>query len=282
MRLQPLGDRQRIDRRFGWAYGRYCRRVSRNQADSSAIASRTIQRSRGRTMPYRRPGPGRRQPDQRLDVRVAADDAVEGDHIGGGDVVGATNGVALHEGHAVGQAGSIGRLPGHRHGRRGGVRERRSARAGAEQLLVDDADAASDVEDGSPSTPCGADEVEEHARRPIRTLAPIATQVAVRVPAIEDRGELVTAAGVHRRVSIPAVARRGSPSRRRGGRVAQRTRVDQRSADANQSPPSGVTSRRRMAVAARARCETAFFSACVIWPTVRPPGGSKSGSKMGS
>jgi len=37
-----------------------------------------------------------------------------------------------------------------------------------------------------------------------------------------------------------------------------------------------------MARAALPRCDRACFSAALNWPTVRPPGGSESGSKMGS
>ena len=37
-----------------------------------------------------------------------------------------------------------------------------------------------------------------------------------------------------------------------------------------------------MARAALPRCDRACFSAALIWPTVRPPGGSDAGSKMGS
>ena len=37
-----------------------------------------------------------------------------------------------------------------------------------------------------------------------------------------------------------------------------------------------------MARAALPRCDRACFSPALIWPTVRPPGGSVAGSKMGS
>ena len=40
--------------------------------------------------------------------------------------------------------------------------------------------------------------------------------------------------------------------------------------------------RRAIRRAARARCEIRFFSSAVHWPSVRPPGGSPAGSKIGS
>ena len=76
------------------------------------------------------------------------------------------------------------------------------------------------------------------------------------------------------------------PDRRRElevGRIAARARAteDADPTDRHQRKPCAA-SRGAIRRAARARCEMACFSAGVQSPSVRPPGGSEAGSKIGS
>ena len=123
-------------------------------------------------------------------------------------------------------------------------------------------------------------------------------QLAVDQPARDDTDDL--AAGPQRRVgdgahhadptatvddADPAFGEPG-PDRRRElemGRIAARARAaeDADPTDRHQRKPCAA-SRGAIRRAARARCEMACFSAGVQSPSVRPPGGSEAGSKIGS
>ncbi len=113
---------------------------------SSPIASRTIHRSRGMTSPYADPRPLGRQPDERRDVRVAAHDPVEGHDVRRVDGGRAAHEIALDELDPVEQPGAARLFAGDLEVGRRAVDEHGMTGAGAEQLLIDDPDPATDVE----------------------------------------------------------------------------------------------------------------------------------------
>ena len=126
----------------------------------------------------------------------------------------------------------------------------------------------------------------------------VVCQLAIDQPARDDADDL--AAGGERRIgdrthhadaaaavddADPALGEPG-PDRRgelEMGRIAARagTAEDADPTDRRQRKPCAA-SRGAIRRAARARCEMACFSAGVQSPSVRPPGGSEAGSKIGS
>ena len=95
--------------------------------------------------------------------------------------------------------------------------------------------------------------------------------------------------GRWRRSCSPSPARRplrgrprSRPRRPRRRRSRRRPRRRSVATDAAGAQNPSAASRGAIRRAARARCEIAFFSAGVHRPSVRPPGGSDAGSKIGS
>ena len=94
------------------------------------------------------PGAGGRQADEPFGVGVAADDPVERHDVRGLDGGGALDEVTLDELDPVEQVEPPSLVTRDLQRRRRPIHEHRVAGAGPEQLLVDDADPAADVEDG--------------------------------------------------------------------------------------------------------------------------------------
>ena len=84
------------------------------------------------------------------------------------------------------------------------------ADARPEELAIDDADPAADIEERRARVPTPTDEVEQHARRPIGPLFSVTVAILLGGPPVEDRCEVVAPAGVHRRRGYTS-----APARRR-------------------------------------------------------------------
>ena len=96
----------------------------------------------------------------------------------------------------------------------------------------------------------------------------------------DDAHEADAAAAVDEADPAPGETLADGPRERRVRRVVAGRRAAE-DADAAHQYPS-VASFRLIRRAARARCEISFFSAALHSPSVRPPGGSEAGSKIGS
>ena len=92
--------------------------------------------------------------------------------------------------------------------------------------------------------------------------------------------EADAAAAVDEADPAPGETLSDGPRERRVRRVVAGRRAAEHADAAHQYP--SVASFRLMRRAARARCEISFFSAALHSPSVRPPGGSEAGSKIGS
>jgi deazaflavin-dependent oxidoreductase (nitroreductase family) len=164
------------------------------------------------------PGAGRRQANQPFGVRVTADDPVERHDVGSVDGGRLSHEVALDEVDPVKQLEPARLLTSDVERRRRPVHQDSMPGSGPEQLVVDDADAAADVEDGRARGAVRRKQLEQHPRGPVRSVATVAVAIAVGVAAVEDRCEPVgvAPAGVHGcslLLDLPVV---GEPEDRRG------------------------------------------------------------------
>jgi hypothetical protein len=125
--------------------------------------------------------------DERLHVGVAADDAVERDDIGGRNRIAERDEISVHERHPVGVSSSLRFLARGAHVRSRGVDVNGRASAVGQQLMVDDADARSNVEHRCVTDARAAQRGEQHPRRLVRPLPAVAPQLLRCMPVVERR-----------------------------------------------------------------------------------------------
>lgn len=135
--------------------------------------------------PVETPRPGRREPHERGHARIAAEDPIERDHVGRLDLRCEADEVALPVAQPSGMAAPLGLFPrrGHEGGRAVDVDGAGEARR--EQLVMDGADAAADVDQRPRVAQLGFDQLEQQTGRAVRALAPVRGQLAMGGPLVE-------------------------------------------------------------------------------------------------
>ena len=126
-------------------------------------------------------------PDERVDIAIAADHAIEGDQVGRLDLRGERDEVPVPERHPIGEAAPLGLRAGRVEVRPRGVDVGRRRGAPLQEQLVDRADPAADVEDRPSLDAAPRERVGKRPGGAPRTLAPVLAQLALRRAARRTR-----------------------------------------------------------------------------------------------
>jgi len=160
-----------VDIRSKWRPRQPRPEVQDRDGDSSEIRVTWVDEAKSATRQ------GRRSTDERGHVRVAADDPVERDEVGGTDVIGVRDEVSGEVTDSVGVALPFGLRAGRRDVGPRCVHVDGARSPGAQQLVVDSANAAAHIENGLPLDAAGAERLDEVARETPWAVALVVAQL---------------------------------------------------------------------------------------------------------